>query len=42
MVKFYINKIRNKEINSNTGQAWKIEDVPTLWKKRVKKEMNAM
>lgn len=42
MVKFYLNKIKNKEINSITGEVWKIEDVPTLWKKRVKKEMNVM
>lgn len=42
MIKFYINKIRNKEINSNTGQAWQIKDVPILWRKRVKEEIEKM
>ena len=30
---FYGTKIKNGEINLKTGEAWKIEDVPKLWKK---------
>ena len=30
---FYGTKIKNSEINPKTGEAWKIEDVPKLWKK---------
>lgn len=40
MVKFYVNKIKNQEINSTTGQPWKLENVPTLWREKVKKELN--
>lgn len=29
---FYGNKIRNKEVNPKTGTAWKLQDVPSLWK----------
>ncbi len=29
---FYGNKIRSGEVNSKTGDAWTIEDVPSLWK----------
>ena len=31
---FYGQKIRNKENNPKTGAAWKLEDVPSLWKKK--------
>lgn len=29
---FYGKKIRNEETNPKTGSAWKLEDVPSLWK----------
>lgn len=29
---FYGNKIRNKEVNPKTGAAWKLQDVPSLWR----------
>lgn len=35
MAEFYENKIRNKESNPKTGNAWCIDDVPKLWKKKV-------
>lgn len=35
MAKLYFNKIRNKEINFMTGEIWKIEDVPILWRQQV-------
>lgn len=42
MVNFYVTKIYNKEINSITGEVWKVEDVPNLWKSKVAKEIKAM
>lgn len=39
MVTFYITKIRNKDINPSTEEAWKVEDVPNLWKKKVEAEL---
>lgn len=36
MVKFYLTKIQNNEINDNTGAVWNVEDVPKLWKLKVK------
>lgn len=35
MVKFYLAKIQNKEVNNNTGTVWTIEDVPKLWRTKV-------
>lgn len=32
MGKFYGTKILNGEINSRTGAAWVIDDVPKLWR----------
>ncbi len=39
MVLFYVSKIRNQEINAQTNEVWKIEDVPTLWKKKVEEAL---
>jgi hypothetical protein len=35
MAKLYLLKINNKEINPQTGEAWKLEDVPMLWRAEV-------
>ena len=35
MVDYYIAKIKDGEINSKTGKAWCVEDVPKLWRKKV-------
>jgi len=35
MAKLYFNKIKNQEINYMTGEVWKTEDVPNLWKQQV-------
>lgn len=35
MAKLYYNKIKNKELNHMTGEVWKIEDVPFLWRAEV-------
>lgn len=39
MIKFYVEKIMSGAINSNTGAAWVVEDVPKLWRAKVQKEM---
>ncbi len=35
MVAFYVNKIKDQEINPKTGLEWTVSDVPTLWRKKV-------
>ena len=35
MAKLYAQKITNNEINALTGEAWKLEDVPMLWRSEV-------
>ncbi len=37
---FYGNKIRNREINLKTGKAWKLEDVPSLWREKTEQWLN--
>lgn len=39
MVLFYVTKIKNEEINAQTGDKWKIEDVPKLWRTKVQAEL---
>lgn len=34
---FYGTKIKNEEINPNTGEAWTIADVPKFWRKATEK-----
>ena len=40
MVPYYVAKIRDKKINSKTGKAWCVEDVPNLWRAKVEAELN--
>lgn len=40
MGSFYGSKIRNKVINPKTGEAWKLENVPSLWKKKTEEWLN--
>lgn len=40
MGRFYGTKIKNAEINSKTGEAWKLDDVPALWKNATQKWLN--
>lgn len=35
MAKLYLQKINNQETNPATGDAWKLEDVPMLWRAEV-------
>jgi hypothetical protein len=35
MAKLYLKKIKNKEMNTATGEVWKLEDVPMLWRAEV-------
>lgn len=41
MGRFYGIKIKNGEINDATGEAWKLEDVPKLWRKATEKWLAA-
>ena len=41
MAKLYAQKINNQEINALTGEAWKLEDVPMLWRDKVEDLMEA-
>lgn len=36
MVDFYVQLITEKVINEKTGECWKIEDVPRLWREKVR------
>ena len=40
MAKLYAQKITNNEINALTGEAWKLEDVPMLWREEVGRVLN--
>ncbi len=35
MAKLYTQKITNNETNQQTNEAWKLEDVPMLWRAEV-------
>ena len=41
MAKLYAQKITNNEINALTGEAWKLEDVPMLWRAEVQEALDA-
>ena len=41
MVKLYLNKIMNGEINSQTQEAWCVADVPLLWRAEVQEAVDA-
>ena len=41
MAKIYLKKIKNKELNIKTGEVWKLEDVPMLWRVEVEELLNA-
>lgn len=40
MVNFYVNKIKSGTINPVTGEPWKLEDVPKLWRTKVEKALS--
>lgn len=41
MAKIYFRKIRDGELNLNTGEPWSIDDVPPRWKEAVQKLLDA-
>ena len=41
MAKLYFDKIRNEETNFMTGEIWKIEDVPLLWRQQVQEMLDS-
>lgn len=42
MAKLYFDKIRNGETNFMTGEVWKIEDVPLLWRQQVQNMLDML
>ena len=40
MAKLYLKKIKNKELNIKTGEAWKLQDVPMLWRAQVQEALD--
>lgn len=40
MAKIYARKIINGEINQETGQIWKLADVPIRWRAATEKILN--
>lgn len=38
---FYGSKIRDGEINTKTGKAWVLKDVPTFWRQKAKMWLEA-
>lgn len=40
MVKLYVAKINNEEINPLTEKIWVIEDVPLLWREQVREALD--
>ena len=41
MAKLYAQKITNNEIKTLTGEVWKVEDVPMLWRAEVEALLTA-
>ena len=39
MVKIYVKKITSGAINPDTGEPWKIEDVPARWQDAVREAL---
>lgn len=42
MDRLYFNKIKDQEINFKTGEIWRAEDVPSLWRERVREMLNEL
>lgn len=36
MVKKYARVLEEREINTSTGEVWKIDDVPTTWQSKTR------
>ena len=41
MVNKYARVLEEQDINSRTGDIWKIDDVPNLWNKKVRIKVEA-
>ena len=41
MAELYARKIKNGEMNPATGETWKLEDVPLLWRGEVSNLLNS-
>ena len=41
MVQKYARVLEGREVNPSTGEAWKITDVPTIWRTKVQEKIEA-
>lgn len=41
MVKKYVTALEGREINTRTGEIWKVDDVPVLWRTKVLKQIES-
>jgi len=41
MVSKYVKVLEGRELNTRTGEIWKIDDVPSTWRKKVEKQIIA-
>lgn len=39
MVELYVQNITQGKINTKTGEPWKIDDVPPLWREKVREAL---
>ena len=39
LVMIYVKKIKSGAINPETGEPWKLEDVPIRWREAVREEL---
>lgn len=40
MVNKYVKVLEGREINTRTGEIWNIADVPSLWEKKVRAQID--
>lgn len=40
MVNKYVRALEGREINTRTGEVWNIADVPSLWEKKVRAQID--
>ena len=40
MVKLYLNKIMNGDVNPQTQEVWCVADVPLLWRAEIQEALN--
>lgn len=41
MLSLYVPALENQEIYNKTGEIWRIQDVPSLWRSKTKRQVEA-